>query len=252
MIFLYDNKVDDYDLVASSCETGYSVTNLQDFQLSKVWRSTSDSTAWVSFGDTGTTRIAANYVAIAGHNLSTSAVVTLEAGTSDSWAVPTFSTVLTHSTGIIAQAITASTYNFWRFTFSDTSGGSTATYIETGRLFLGNKYTMASGSRPEIEYSIVDTSIVKWSLTGQSYGDEGITYKEIAGIDSPVMTNAERKAFEAMFNDVKRAEPVFLLVYETITTDLEPLYCNFVDEPKFQHIENMFWAMSPLTFREAK
>lgn len=49
MRFCYDNKIDDYTLQGIGTNSSYPVTNVQDYRLSKYWRS--DITDYMTYGD---------------------------------------------------------------------------------------------------------------------------------------------------------------------------------------------------------
>ena len=221
MIFLYDNQIDDKTIVAKTCETGFGVTNLQDFQLVKKWRSVGTSSEWVMI-DLGSTSIPIDYTAIAGHNFSAGATITVQASSSSGFSSPALSTALTHSTGIIMQAVTATTKRYVRWKVDDTSNGDG--YIEFGRGFVGLDLEVTAGAIPETEIGFVDTSVVKRSITGQSFGDVGVIIQTFDNVSFPVISNTVRGQIETMFKDVKIVEPIFLDLYKDKSTDIKPLY----------------------------
>lgn len=249
MIFLYDNLTDDYTITAKSCETGYSIINLQDSQLAKTWRSTNTSSEWVML-DLGATTISVNHIAIAEHNFSTKATIEFEASSSSGFSSPVLTTTLTHSTGIIMQAITATTKRFVRYMVDDSTNNDG--YIEYGRIFIGERLTTTDGAGIDISLKLNDSSIVKKSITGQIIADVGIVTKTLDNVAYPIISNTVKEQIEVMFNDVKTAESIFLLMYSGETTDFEPLYCNFAETPTFEHLEDLKWSMNAISFEEAR
>lgn len=248
MIFLYNNLVDDYSITANTCGTGYPVSNLQDSQIVKKYRTSGTSSEWVMI-DLGSTDIPIDYTAIIGHNFSSGATINLEASSSSGFTVPALTTQLTYSTGTIIQAVTATTKRFVRWYMDDTSNGDG--YIEFGRGFIGTDLEVTAGALPEIEIGFKDTSIVKKSITGQVYADIGIILTTLGEISFPVVSNTVRGQIETMFRDVKTAEPFFLLFYPSKSTDFRTLYCTFTEVPIFNHIENLDWEVATLSFEEA-
>lgn len=251
MIFLYDNEIDGNTIIAKTCESGYPVSNLQDFQVVKKWRTTGTSSEWAMV-DLGSTSIPINYTAIIGHNFSTGATITLQAtSSSDFSSTETLSTSLSYSSGIMMQAITATTKRYVRWKINDTTDNSDG-YVEFGRSFVGTKLEITAGAIPETAIGFRDTSIVKRSITGQIYGDEGVITQTFENISFPIISNIVRNQIETMYKDVKIVEPIFLDLYKDKSTDIKPLYCNFIDTPIFNHIENLEWETAMLSFEEAK
>ena len=250
MIFLYDNKVDDFTVTALSCETGFAAINVQDQQLIKTWRSTGTSSEWVMV-DLGTTDIPIDHVALAGHNFSTGATITFQMSSSDGFTVPALSTVLTYRPGIIMEAVTATTKRFARWIVDDTTDNSDG-YVEFGRGAMGTRLEISAYASPEIQTKMLDSSIVKHSITGQLFGDIGVVTDTIENVVFPITTQAVKDSLETMFNDVKTAEPIFLQIYKDKSTDFKPFYGTFAEGFSFEHIENLTWIVEPISFVEAK
>jgi len=251
MIFLWNNLFDDYSTItANTTATGYPVGNVQDYQLEKKWRSIGSSSGWVKLS-CGTTTIGVNYIAIAGHNFSTSATIKIQAGASDSWASPTLDTSLTHSTGIIMEAVTcASSFKWWRIYIDDTSNSDG--YVEIGRLFLGTKLEPALDQELEFILTKVDTSTKQYSISGQGYGDEGIIYDLFQNVTFPILSSTAKDDMDEMFAEVKKVKPVFMLLHTGRSTELRPTYCSFITDPSYTHIENLDYSLDSLSFREDK
>jgi len=251
MIFLWNNLFDDYSTItANTTATGYPVTNLQDYQLEKKWRSVGSSSGWVKL-QCGSTTIMVNYIAIAEHNFSTGATIKIQAGASDSWASPTLDASLTYSTGIIMEAVTcASSFKWWRIYIDDTSNSDG--YVEMGRPFLGTKLELAFDQVLEFILTKVDTSTKQYSISGQGYGDEGIVYNLFQNVTFPVLSSTAKDDMDEMFAEVKKVKPVFMLLHTGRSTELRPTYCSFVTDPSYTHIENLDYSLDKLSFREDK
>ena len=249
MIFLYDNKVDDFTVTALSCETGFAAINVQDQQLTKAWRSTGTSSEWLAV-DLGTTTVPIDHVAIAGHNFSSGATITFQMSSESNFASTALSTELTYRAGIIMEAVTATTKRFARWKVDDTSNGDG--YIQIGRGAMGTKLEISDYASPEIQTKMIDTSIVKHSITGQTFSDIGIITDTIENVAFPITTQAVKDSLETMFNDVKTAVPIFLQMYKDKSTDFKPFYGTFAEGLSFEHIENLTWVMEPISFVEAK
>ena len=250
MIFLYDNKVDDFTVIALSCETGFAAINVQDQQLTKAWRSTGTSSEWLAV-DLGTTTVEINHIALAGHNFSTGATITFEMSSESDFSSTGLSTGLTYRSGIIMEAVTATTKRFARWIVDDTTDNSDG-YIQIGRGAMGTRLEIADYASPEIQTKSVDSSIVKRSITGQVFADRGIITDTIENVAFPITTQSVKTQIETMFNDIKTADPLFLQIYPDESTDFKPFYGTFAESPSFEHIEKLTWVMEPLSFIEAK
>ena len=250
MIFLYDNKVDDFTVTALSCETGFAAINVQDQQLTKAWRSTGTSSEWIAV-DLGTTTIEINHVALAGHNFSTGATITFEMSSESDFSTTGLSTALTHRTGIIMEAVTATTKRFARWIVDDTTDNSDG-YVEFGRAAMGTRLEIAEYASPEIQTKSADSSIVQRTISGQIFGDIGVITDTIENVAFPITTQSVKIQIETMFDDVKTAVPLFLQIYPDESTDFMPFYGTFADSPSFEHIEKLTWVLEPLSFVEAK
>ncbi len=249
MIFLYDNKVDDFTVTALSCETGFAAINVQDQQLTKAWRSTGTSSEWLAV-DLGTTTVPINHVALAGHNFSSGATITFQMSSESNFASTALSTGLTYRAGIIMEAVTATTKRFARWKVDDTSNGDG--YIQIGRGAMGTKLEISDYASPEIQTKMIDSSIVKRSLSGQIFGDRGTITDTIENVAFPITTQSVKIQIETMFDDVKTVDPIFLQIYKDKSTDFMPFYGTFNESPSFEHIEKLTWVMEPLSFVEAK
>ncbi len=249
MIFLYDNKVDDFTVTALSCETGFAAINVQDQQLTKAWRSTGTSSEWLAV-DLGTTTVPINHVALAGHNFSSGATITFQMSSESDFSSTALSTELTYRAGIIMEAVTATTKRYARWRIDDTSNGDG--YIKIGRGAMGTKLEIASYAEPAIQTKAIDSSIVKRSLTGQIFGDRGTITDTIENVAFPITTQSVKIQIETMFEDVKTVDPIFLQIYKDKSTDFKPFYGTFAEGLSFEHLENLTWVMEPISFIEAK
>lgn len=234
MILLYKNQLDDHTLQASSEQGNFPAVNLQDPHLVNAWRSNSVDAQWIKIDAGSGNTITANSVAIAGHNLTASATIKIQANATDAWGGPSIDETVTWDADIMTKLFTNSTgYRFWRFYFDDDSNPDG--YIEIGRLFLGTRLQMPK-IEPGVDIPYRTTSIVSTSISGESYGDYGVRYRA-PGFRFPFLTDAERSSVISMWNEVDRVKPIFLLIWEDSLDVMEPLYCRIdMDELGFKKI----------------
>jgi hypothetical protein len=231
MICLWRNQLDDYTLEASSEQGNYPASYLQDPRLVISWRTTgvSDETIKIDAGAGET--ITATSIAIAGHNLTAAATIKIQANATDAWGDPSIDETVTWDADIITDLFTNSTgYRFWRFYFDDDANGDG--YLEIGRLFLGTRLQMPK-IEPGVDIPYQDTSVVSTSISGESYGDEGVIIRAPA-FRFPHLTDTERGNILSMWREVKKVKPIFLLIWED-SLDVEgAIYCRInMDELAF-------------------
>jgi len=214
----YDNEFDgDYTLTTNSEETNYPVENAQDYQLTKRYRATGDATEWMKVDAGSGSTITVTAGCIAGHNITSSATTIKIQGDADdsSWANPTVNESITHSSGIMTETFGSQSLRYWRFYIQD--GDNPDTYISIGRLFLGTYLDISNPPSAAFERLTIDTSTYGRSITGQIYGNEGITYNEYT-FDFPYLTNTERTNLETMYETVKSVKPIIFTPSTTDTT----------------------------------
>lgn len=149
-LFLSPYMIDLATLAAASTASGLSVTNLQDSDPTRKWRSTSITSQYITidFGATGAT--ACNAAAFINTNLTNSATIRVRASNSSAGAVtsspsldvsgidvyPGSKSALRDWTNHIAFGTwtNANSYRYWRIDFSD--AGNSDGYLEAGRLMM--------------------------------------------------------------------------------------------------------------------
>jgi hypothetical protein len=249
MRFLYDNDFDDYTPTANSTETGYSVTNVQDYQLSKRYRATDDSTEWVLI-DAGTgATVSADSAAVCSHNFSTAGTFKIQAASNSSELGTTdglLDEAIAHSTGIMTEFFDATTARFWRFYFEDDTNSDG--YLEMGRLYLGTYFSPENEASFDWPLQLVDTSVAKFSITGEVFGDEGNIHRLLTYNFSNI-DNDDRKNFATFFEEVKTVKPFVFLYKSTALSSLEALYCVVNDNLAHNHLIE-FYYNGTLSLRE--
>ena len=248
MRWFYDNEIDvaTHTITANSEEASYPLTNLLDYQLTKHYRATGDTSEWVMIDAGAGNTITATFAAIAGHNISDGATtIKIQGNATNSWADPTVNESFTYSSGVMWKTFTSQSLRYWRYLIEDASNPDG--YIRFGRLLLGTYFDLTNWAQAAFVRRIVDTSEIKRSATGQIYGDERIAYIEY-DFDFPVLANTERVNLETMWETVKKVKPIVLVPNPTDTT-LAPIYAN-ISNFEISHIIAWLWQGS-MTLTEA-
>ena len=217
--FLYSFKLDTATITSSS-----EVSTLPDFNVihpfvAKKWRTTADTGQWIKF-DMGTAH-KITMLAMFGHNLSSAAVVKIEANATDSWATPSLSRTMTWN----AQAMVDffdETYRWWRITIED--GANTDGYIEIGRICAGEYYEPEINIVETLSKNINDPSTRQESEGRQGYAIEKEPYRTISvqfiGIDRD-----QQLELEAMFREVKTIYPIVFALDPDNYPEDDTIYC---------------------------
>lgn len=197
---------------------------------------------WIKL-DLGTTEpidlFALLFDLVAGKKLSSSAVVTLQANASDSWAAPAVSQVVTpDSTYNVATHFFTSnqSYRYWRVKIVDPRNAYL--YVETGKIVLGKGVQLSLLPGRGFEDQLQDLSDIQQTKFGHRYADLypirrslKFEYRGMAATDAALLQLAYRR--------VGRALPVAVAIDPTATAydkDRFFLYGYFADSLALTHL----------------
>lgn len=248
--FLYDNLIKSATLTPSSVSAQYPVANLIDDRRSKVYRSTINSANIVI--DLGSAKDLNAFAIV--HNGTSFGVttVTLELNSSDSWASPAVSQVITlDTTHGVGYHIFGSiqNYRYARIVLTSTLG-----YCEVSKIFLGEYASIGDLTfEYPIKYKQNNNSIVTKNRLGQKFIDLINTQKEISGSIS-TMTKEELAPLLDMLDYCSFTLPIWLIFPEgNITTNNYRLdgYYYLKDDPTLNFVVGNYWN-TELSFEEGK
>jgi len=239
---LYNNKVDDADAITSSTEEGdYPDTNIQTTSLTEVWRATSCASEYIQVDAGSGATFTADTVAVAGHNISSSATITLTAGSSTTVIVssPSVTETVTYREGIMLKYFTSTADRYWRLTIADAA--NTDGYVEVGRLGLGAYLEMDPSSLVEFPMEKLRTDNVAYSITNQIYGDKGEAFLKIS-YDFPRTSASAKSAVETFYDDVGLHTPFFFSNFTSDFTIIEPIYAVLGEPITFNYIGHGYFT----------
>jgi len=211
----------------------YPIENVQNQRLSKRWRSTA-ATSQTVIVDLGSAQ-AVDTVAILGHSLTTSAVLTIEGNATDVWTSPSVVTSLTALTGpILKYLASAETYQYWRFNISDASAAST--YVEAGRLWLGERLTIDPSSLYNFSVTKTRSDTVTYGRDRQKYATEGVGWRRFS-MAFPKTGSSALTNVLTMYDTVGNHESIIFSNFDSSRsyTLVEPVYCSIVGDIAFNH-----------------
>lgn len=245
MILGHNNYVDSATITANSEASGYPVGNIQDVQLTKVYRSTGVTTEWIKF-DLGSAK-SIKGVFILAHNITSGATIKIQANTSDSWTSPAVDQTLTYDNETIYYLFSsAQSYQYWRFYVEDS--GNSDGYIEIGRIELDELLELGDVISSEYPETIYRTDRTQFTLTGQVFGNEGISYK-LWSLGMPFLRDTDKENLEAVYDEVGQIKPLILILYEDMINTYGIKYVVFNDNIAFNHIFKDIWNCN-IAFRE--
>ena len=125
------------------------------------------SEEWIKF-DLGSA-LPIQFVALVGHNLTSAAVVHIQAHATDAWSAPTIDVTLAYNADILLYYWAANqSYRWWRFTFADAANPDG--YIEVGHILIGDVWE-PDRNAVGFTYQYVDPSEVSESPDGAESAD---------------------------------------------------------------------------------
>ena len=221
MILLSNETTKDATLTANSAIINYPVTNVLDSRLSRIFKTSSNTTATIVF-DVGSA-VTVTSVAIANHNIS-SGVTTLkvQGNATDAWGAPSVDETLTYSSGIITKQFTGGSYRYWRINIVD--AGNSDGYISLGRVGLYDSFTLPDIS-PSVGHTRNSNSVKSISVSGQSYLDKRY-FNSIYSVRFPKLSHTEKENLISQFETIDIGEPFFCRFDET-ELDFDTVYVTF-------------------------
>jgi hypothetical protein len=222
MRILWQNFLDSGSSWTAYSEDGnYPVSNLYDTRLSRVYRTNGlASTEYIQAGES--TVCAPTYVALVNHNISSSATITLTAGTSSGMSTLTYTQTLTWSSYTLVSTITSTlTANYFRLKIAGLST-LTQSYVSIGYLYLGT-YLEMPGVKPD--QTVKDETMAKVTISdgGQAYGDDNYSYRAPM-VNFPGLTSTQRADIRTMFAYVKNFRPIMAILWPSNQTEEKVIY----------------------------
>ncbi len=245
----------DTEIVASSEDPSFPVSNLTHQFRSKRWRSTDVTSENIVF-DFQTSEPVDSVVLLwpkeDGIKLSESAVVTIQANATDVWTSPTISQVLTiDNTYEVASHFFSSdqSYRYWRVLIADP--GNPYGFLELGVIWIG-KSLAVENAQNGFKFTLADRSKLSQTDFGHIYADElpifssiDFTYSYLDYEAQQILENAFRT------NGTKR--PVLVVIDpsdDVFDQDHFLVYGKFESSFSGQHIIYNLFNAAGISVRE--
>jgi len=237
MRLIYNNLI---DAVTASAFTvvsenlNYPKDNLLDQRLGAVYRTGTPTAQSVTI-DFGTAQ-SITVAAILGHNISTSATITIGySSTSTSPFVPAATVVsITHSTGAMLAFFNSVSYRYWQFAIDDATNPDT--YIEAGRLWLGTYLTVSPASLLDFTVKKKRSDTVTYGKHRQKMASIGEGWREFS-LSFPVSEYAMIQSVSDMFDVVGNHSSLIFCNFDSLRTYplVDPCYCSISGPVGFTH-----------------
>lgn len=241
MKLTYQNHVDDYELTASESLNGYSVSNLQDPHLSKVWY-VLNTTGWFQLDSI--TGLSPKSVFVAGTNLTDTAVVKIQGNDTDVWTSPSVDETLVRVNDIYQLWGTLESYRYWRVSIEDTANSS----LRVGRWWIGDVVEIYGPSLTFTE-KYINNSQTFISRSGQSYGNERYSFYAYE-MGYPLLDNTERQAIKDFADYVKKSKQFFTSFADKDDCTLGPFYMIQTKDLEFVHLKTLDLWSTAMSFQQ--
>lgn len=230
MQILYDNQAFNATINALTENPSYpfstAIGSNTQTQLSRVGRTIDVTSQYIDFSFGSATGV--QYVAILGHNITSSATISIQGGTA--LGGNTFSqSITTEYRGVWIVAFTnVESYQYWRLNISDATNPDG--YIEIGAVFLGTSLEMPGMNLGQV-VSTESASVASPSASGQVYGDRRLNY-DIAEIVFIDITESKRQEIKTWISTVDIVQPFVLLIWENDLDVQGPVYSVLTETPQ--------------------
>jgi len=253
MRIAYKNLIDSLSstsILASSEDSSYPLTNVQDQRLTVKWYS-EDATTHTAVFDLGST-VACSIFAVMSHNLSTSGTVTV-VGNDDiasglTWVTSGQSSTqtLTYNADMMLSFVTPISNRYWKFTFS----GQNQNGIQIGRLWIGTYIDVSPSSLNDFTVTKKRDDVVVYGRNRQKYASIGNGWRQI-NLTFPRTSTTMLTAIETFYDTVVKHDSFIFCNFDSIRTYplVDPMYCSISDDIGFNHTTRQFYNYS-LTFEE--
>lgn len=241
MRIAYTNLLDDLAASAMTALTENSLfplTNVQDQRLSTVFRSTActSQTIILDLGATTATTI----VALLGHNLSTSATVTVDAAATNSWPGATVCSV-TYNAGAMLTFYASTGYRWWRLSINDASNADG--YLQIGRVWLGTYMTVDPSSLLSFKVTRLRSDNVWHGKGRQKFASPGSGWRRFE-LAFPRSNDSMIAQIEDFQDAVGLHSSFIFCNFDSIRgySLVEPCYCSLSQDISFAHDTNLNWT----------
>jgi hypothetical protein len=242
LIFAYVNQITNYTLSATAYNDIYTIDNIKDTKLDKIFKGTDSDVNQRIVIDAGAA-IAPQMIAILGHNFTTE-TISIQANDTGAWGAVDVDYEFTSISDIMYYLYTGVARRYWSILIENCVIPGTPP--EVGYVYMGD-YVTFTNPESETPSDIDDNSIVEKSETNTLYSTKGNMLKQNFNLTFTLITEAEFTSLKTLFQTVGKALP-FIIIWD-ITKEyvvLPNLYCTFTTGIKIGTI--MGYTLTNISF----
>jgi hypothetical protein len=248
MRIAYRNLIDTLSstsILASSEDSSYPVTNVQDQRLTVKWYS-EDATTHTVVIDLGATA-ACSIFAVLSHNLVSGGTVVVN-GNDDiasglTWVTSGESSTqtITYNAGIMLSFVSPISNRYWKFTFS----GQTQNGIQIGRLWIGDYINISPSSLNDFSVEKKRDDIIVYGRNRQKYGSTGNTWRRF-NLSFPKTNGTMLSSIQTMYDTVGNHSSFIFCNFDSLRTYelVEPCYVSIDGDLSFNHVGRQYYTYS--------
>ena len=269
------SKLDSTKLTCATVNPNYPISNVQDQRLGFCSMMASTSSIIIDFTDHG---YKINTIALLGHNLDSSATISVSFNYINNWTNPPVTQVLSYNNGIILKFLDTPVYvgtteienaneltsNVITVDFITTESGDLLTTesddfiirqekyvfakisitntntIQLGRIWMGDYLQISPSSLLDFEVDVMNNDSVIYGTDRQKFASSGIQWRKIK-LTFPSTDNTMITSIVNMYKEIGTYKSVIFCNFDTIRGYplVEPLYCSFNGNLSFKHNESM-------------
>lgn len=248
MRIAYRNLIDTLSsssILASSEDSSYPVTNVQDQRLTVKWYN-KDATTHTVVIDLGATA-ACSIFAVLSHNLVSGGTVVVN-GNDDiasglTWVTSGQSSTqtITYNAGIMLSFVSPISNRYWKFTFS----GQTQNGIQIGRLWIGDYINISPSSLNDFSVEKKRDDIIVYGRNRQKYGSVGNTWRRF-NLSFPKTNGTMLSSIQTMYDTVGNHSSFIFCNFDSLRTYelVEPCYVSIDGDLSFNHVGRQYYTYS--------
>ncbi len=269
------SKLDSTKLTCTTVDSNYPISNIQDQRLGLCSMMASTSSILIDFTGHG---YKINTIALLGHNLDSSATISVSFNYINNWTNPPVTQVLSYNNGIILKFLDTPIYvgtteienanelsnNVVTIDFLTTESGDLLTTesddfiirqekyvfakisitntntIQLGRIWMGDYLQISPSSLLDFEVDVMNNDSVIYGTDRQKFASSGIQWRKIK-LTFPSTDNTMITSIVNMYKEIGTYKSVIFCNFDTIRGYplVEPLYCSFNGNLSFKHNESM-------------
>jgi len=274
------SKLDSSKLTCATVNPNYPISNVQDQRLGFCSMMASTSSILIDFTGHG---YKINTIALLGHNLSSSATISVSFNYINNWTNPPVTQVLSYNNGIILKFLDTPIYvgtteienanelkimvvtidflttesgDFLitesgdfiirqdKYAFAKVSITNTNT-IQLGRIWMGDYLQISPSSLLDFEVDVMNNDSVIYGTDRQKFASSGIQWRKIK-LTFPSTDNTMITSIVNMYKEIGTYKSVIFCNFDTIRGYplVEPLYCSIDCSITFTHNESMKFTYS--------